>query len=83
MKKLKKIPNRTATKILLTKNEKSKFSLKKKTPVVLAKILKVLIIKNRTICFLIWPCRFENTQFLLRIKLVTAPNIDPSVVAVT
>ena len=69
--------------IRLTKKEISKFSLKKNTPVVLAKILKTLIIRNRKTCFLILPYLFKKAQFRPSPKLVAAPNIEPIVVAVT
>lgn len=69
--------------IRLIRNEISKFSLKKNTPVVLANILNVFMIRNLIICLRIWPCLFKKTQFLLNTKFAMAPKKDPSVVAVT
>ena len=83
MAKLKQTPTNTETINLLAKNEISNVSLKKNTPVVFAKILKMLMMINRITCLRTWPCLLRNAQFLPKVKLVIAPNKEPTDVAVT
>jgi hypothetical protein len=61
----------------------SKLSLKKNTPVVLAKILNPLMIKKRKNCFRICPFRFRKAQLRPRKKLQLAPQQAPRLVDVT
>jgi len=83
MRKLKNTPINTDTIIREKINGISKFSLKKKTPVVFANILNPFGIKKIDQLKSHHSVMLDEAQFRPRIKLQTAPQHEPILVAVT